>query len=135
MRGSQALRGGEMAEKRRDAQTQGDGDMGIKRTKTKLRQRGKGETGDTRRRKTGETNQRVTDKFLATAWQWGGEGSTGRRRPGAALWLGLMEYGGPYRSRTPVPAFPGIGREVVQHEVTQSSVQVLACRATHGLKP
>lgn len=31
------------------------------------------------------------------------------------------------RGRTQVPAFPGVGREVVQHEVTQGAVEVLAC--------
>lgn len=34
---------------------------------------------------------------------------------------------GPYRGRTQVPALPGVGREVIQHEVPQGTVEVLAC--------
>lgn len=42
---------------------------------------------------------------------------------------------GPYRGRTQVPALPGVGREVVQDEITQGSVEVLACGRGDGLKP
>lgn len=35
---------------------------------------------------------------------------------------------GPYRGRTQVPACPGVGREVVEDEIPQGSVEVLTCK-------
>lgn len=40
-----------------------------------------------------------------------------------------------YRGRTEIPAFPGVGREVVQDKVTQGLVEVLAYGGVDGLKP
>lgn len=55
-------------------------------------------------------------------WLW--EALTGADRVGRRLQAG--QRWGPYRSRTQVPVLPGVGREVIQHEVTQGAVEVLA---------
>lgn len=42
---------------------------------------------------------------------------------------------GPYRGRTQVPACPGVGREVVEDEIPQGSVEVLTCKGGGGVSP
>ena len=42
---------------------------------------------------------------------------------------------GPYRGRAQVPALPAVGREVVQNEVTQGAVEVLACGEEDSVRP
>lgn len=49
--------------------------------------------------------------------------------------LQAVQRWGPYRGRTQVPALPGVGREVVQDEVTQGPVEVLACGEVDSLRP
>lgn len=56
-------------------------------------------------------------------WLWealAGADGVGRHLQARHRW-------GPYRGRTQVPALPGVGREVIQHEVAQGTVEVLAC--------
>lgn len=60
-----------------------------------------------------------------------------RSPPGLDLMRGQVPQPeeGPYRSRTQVPVLPGVSREVVQDEVTQGLVEILACAGISGLKP
>lgn len=49
--------------------------------------------------------------------------------------MGWGAKGDPYRGRTQVPALPGVGREVVQDQIPQGAVEVLACGEADRLKP
>lgn len=62
-----------------------------------------------------------------------GEMSAGSDRVNECLQAG--QKWSPYRGRTQVPAYPGVGREVVQDEVTQGIVEVLAYIGVEGLEP
>ena len=68
--------------------------------------------------------------------------ATEQQQPGCPGWLRQRgqaplagQRWGPYRGRAQVPALPGVGREVVQDEVPQRAVEVLAYGEEDSVRP